>query len=132
MRYLICLLLMVSTSLAAGTIQKWVDEDGNVHYGDAPPASMKTETIRVQRAPTDPGPALPRLSDEAAEQEGDQQISSEEAALACENARNDLEVINNNTRIRLQENDGNVRYLSEAEIAERRSMAEADVDRFCN
>ena len=130
MRYLICLLLAVSTSLGAGSIQKWVDEDGNVHYGDAPPASMKTETVRVQRAPSNPGKALPRLSDEP--EAAASEVSAEEASTACQNARNDLEVIATNTRIRLQETDGNVRYLSEEEIAQRKAIAEADVERFCN
>jgi hypothetical protein len=50
MRYLTYLVLVVSTSLNAGTIHKWVDENGNVHYGDAPPVKTKTENVRVQSA----------------------------------------------------------------------------------
>ena len=129
MRYLISLLFLISTSLAAGNIQKWVDEDGNVHYGDTPPASMKTESVRVQSAPSNPGKALPRLNQE--EEDGPRDVTTEEASVACENARKDLEVISNNTRIRLKEADGSVRYLNDEEIAERKSIAEADVERFC-
>ena len=55
MRYLTYLVLVVSTSLNAGTIHKWVDENGNVHYGDAPPVKTKTENVRVQAAPSNPG-----------------------------------------------------------------------------
>jgi hypothetical protein len=32
------LIVCASFSLSAGSVQKWVDEDGNVHYGDQPPA----------------------------------------------------------------------------------------------
>ena len=63
MKYFIYLLVMVSTSLGAGEILKWTDEDGNVFYGDAPPLEAITEPVRVIGAPSNPGRALPRLSD---------------------------------------------------------------------
>ena len=62
MRYLIYLTLLASASLNAGSIHKWTDADGNVFYGDTPPVSAKTEGVRVQSAPSNPGKALPRLS----------------------------------------------------------------------
>jgi len=83
MRYLIFLILVVSTSLHAGTIQKWVDENGNVHYGDAPPVSTKTENISVQSAPSNPGKALPRLSTE--ETDGAEGASGDDDAGVQEN-----------------------------------------------
>ena len=53
MRYLIYplvgLILAISTSLNAGTIQKWVDDKGNVHYGDAPPVEVKSENVNGDR-----------------------------------------------------------------------------------
>jgi hypothetical protein len=49
MRYLIYLTLLASTSLNAGSIQKWTDADGNVFYGDAPPVSVKTEDVQQPR-----------------------------------------------------------------------------------
>lgn len=42
---LICCCLPVTVQ---AEIFKWVDERGNVHYGDAPPASAATETITPQ------------------------------------------------------------------------------------
>ena len=62
MRFLIFLALLVTVPLQAGTIKKWVDEEGNVYYGDSPPISVKTENVRVLSAPSNPGKALPRLS----------------------------------------------------------------------
>ncbi|MEZ5508290.1 MAG: DUF4124 domain-containing protein [Gammaproteobacteria bacterium] len=44
MRWLIiCSLLWIVTAQAE--IYKWVDERGNVHFGDAPPEHVKTETV---------------------------------------------------------------------------------------
>ena len=139
MRYFIYLLLMISTSLSAGTIHKWVDEDGNVHYGDAPPVSAKTQDVRVQSAPSNPGKKLPRLNDGADGQQGatgqtaeqGNETTAAQAKEACERARSDLLVIDSNSRIRLRQPDGSTRYLTEAEISERRSMAQEDIKNFC-
>jgi len=136
MRYFIYLLLIVSTSLSASGIHKWVDENGNVFYGDAPPPATKSQNVRVQSAPSNPGKALPRLNDPDAEQAatGDAQkpkTTKEQSKLSCEIARQDLQVINSNVRIRLKEADGSSRYLSDAEIAQRKAQAEADVKSFC-
>ncbi len=141
MRYLICLILVVSTSLHAGTIHKWVDENGNVHYGDAPPASTKSESISVQSAPSNPGKALPRLSTEQADGAtgagGDaaadpEEVSDEQAQSICESAQNDLNIINTNTNIQLKQADGTTRPLSPDEIDQRRAKSQAEVDRYCN
>ena len=32
---------------SAGSIKKWVDAEGNVHFGDAPPAAQKTEDVDI-------------------------------------------------------------------------------------
>jgi hypothetical protein len=138
MRYLICLLLTVSTSLSAGAIHKWVDENGNVHYGDAPPAQTKTENVRVQSAPSNPGKTLPRLNQGSDEQAAaddaaasNRQATEASAKEACEKARADLLVLDSNSRIRLQQADGSMRYLTPEEILERRGRTEEEIARFC-
>lgn len=139
MRYLIYLILAISTSLNAGSIQKWTDEDGNVYYGDTPPIKTKSEEVRVLSAPSNPGKALPRLNvpDDSDQAEGDndednqQEVSKEQASTNCANAQSDLDIINNSIRIKLQEPDGIIRYLTETEVAERKAAAQADVTQFC-
>jgi hypothetical protein len=133
MRYLTYLVLVVSTSLNAGAIQKWVDENGNVYYGDAPPVKAKTESIHVQSAPSNPGKALPRLSapDETQQAAAQPEVPKDQASEICENARNDLKVIKNSSRIKMKQADGTVRYLSKEEIAKRKADSEAEVTRYC-
>ena len=138
MRYLIFLTLLLSTSLSAGTIQKWVDEEGNVHYGDSPPISAKTESVHVQPATSNPGKALPRLGDSSGDSDkstttaanGDE-VPNDQAEIACNQAQEDLRVINNSSRIKLKAADGSTRYLTTEEIAERKEQAEADIKSFC-
>ena len=142
MRYLIYLTLLTSMSLHAGAIHKWVDDDGNVHYGDAPPVSAKTEGVRVQSAPSNPGKALPRLSKPASSTDtaagGDptatannENVPDDQAKIACDQATEDLKVIGRSSRIKLKAADGSTRYLSSEEIEERKEQAEADIERFC-
>ena len=124
-----------STSLNAGEIHKWVDDKGSTNYSDAPPAKTKSQNVRVQSAPSDPGKALPRLnspdsSDEATQSE--QKVSEEQSANICASAKADLDIINTSNRIQLLTADGSVRYLSEDEVAERKASSQAEVDRFCN
>jgi hypothetical protein len=148
MRYLIYLTLFLSTSLSAGSIHKWVDDDGNVHYGDAPPVSVKTEGVRVQSAPSNPGKALPRLSspdpdsgepdenssasnDDPTADSNDDDVPADQARVICENAREDLQVIGRSSRIKLRLADGSTRYMTGEEIEERRREADEDIKRFC-
>jgi len=140
MRYLIYLTLLASTSLTAGSIHKWTDADGNVFYGDTPPVSAKTEGVRVQSAPSNPGKALPRLSSPGSPVAADSDtpatdsngnIPADQAKIACDNAQQDLEVIGRSSRIKLKSADGTTRYLTSEEIDERKTQAEDDIQRFC-
>ena len=139
MRYLICALMLVTLPLQAGTIKKWVDADGNVHYGDSPPVSAKTENVRVLSAPSNPGKALPRLNEPGSGDNADSggaggaanNVPADQARIACDNAKEDLRVINSSSRIRLKSPDGTTRYMSTEEIEQRKSQAEADVKQFC-
>lgn len=132
---LVGLILAVSTSLNAGTIHKWVDDKGNVHYGDTPPIEMKSENVQVQSAPSNPGKALPRLNsangEEAPVGDNNQQVSDKQASAICASARSDLSIISTSDRIQIQQPDGNSRYLEPDEIEARKSKSQAEVDRFC-
>ena len=145
MRVIICLLILTSSSLLAGKILKWVDEDGNIYYGDAPPISAETERVRVLSAPSNPGRALPRLSTDGSAGEsnkrgtdvavGDAQddlkLPADQAKVACEEATADLKVINRSSRIRLRSADGTTRYMTTEEIDARRKNAEKAVSLHC-
>ena len=139
MRFAIVPILLLAGAVHAGSIHKWVDEEGNVHYGDAPPVSAKTENVRVQSAPSNPGRALPRLGDNAGDENAaggtaaanDDTVPADQAKIACEQAQEDLKVIGRSSRIKLRAADGSERFLSTEEIAERKERAEADIKRFC-
>jgi hypothetical protein len=58
-------------------------------------------------------------------------IPADQAEIACDNAKQDLDVIGRSSRIKLKSNDGTTRYLTSEEIDERRIQAEDDIQRFC-
>lgn len=144
MRNIICLFILTSSSLYAGEILKWVDEDGNIFYGDSPPLMVETERVRVISAPSNPGRALPRLSDQGskntnaakgtnvASSDGDQpRLPEDQAKIACVEATEDLRVISRSSRIRLRAADGSTRYMTTEEINARRERAETAVSLHC-
>jgi len=52
-------------AVAEKTVYKWVDEDGVVHFSDAPPAGAdpgETETLTMPKSPTNVRPAQPVVS----------------------------------------------------------------------
>ena len=141
MRYLITLALLVPLAVNAAGIHKWVDADGNVSYGDTPPPNAQSQNVRVQSPPSNPGRSLPRLGTQG-EQEAESagggepetasSSSNDPNEIACTNARQDLRVINRSTRIKLRTSDGEERYLTPEEIAERKTRAEADIEQYRN
>lgn len=138
MRFIVIYLsLIFSASLYAGSIQKWIDEEGNVHYGDTPPIDANTSDVRVTGLPSNPGRALPRLSGN----DGDDKSSSnnantsgeaqDAAKLTCDRAKKDLEVLNGNVPIRLKGADGSESYMTAEQIEARRKSTEVDIKNFC-
>ena len=142
-RFLIPMMFIACNSYAAG-IQKWTDESGNIHYGDAPPIKTKTESVRVSRPPSNPGKPLPRLTtgDSAdgsqqkttgtkVEQKKQDRTTEEVNKQVCEKTKESLKVISSNSLIRLKLSDGTERALSDEEIDERRLKLEQDVKQYC-
>ena len=53
------LIIFATFSLSAAEIKKWVDDDGNVHYGNHPPASRTSTQVHIDSAPSGSGNSLP-------------------------------------------------------------------------
>jgi hypothetical protein len=133
-------LLALSTGATAGQIYKWVDGQGNVHFGSQPPEGQEAAAVNPSisqpkvSAPTTPAPE-PEQQD--AEQEKlDQQARSKaserekELKIYCERIRNDLAQMKASPRVRIEEN-GEPRRLTEAERQERIAKSEASIKENC-
>ncbi len=137
MKQLLFLIIFLSCNSFAAGIQKWVDEQGNVNYGDTPPVNTQAEPIAVTKPPSDPGKPLPRLNsdknnaDPTAENKKTSENTPEQDLTICNEAKKDLKVIGRSKRIRLQRADGTTYYMSEDEIESRRVRAEKDIETYC-
>ncbi len=145
MKLILLALILAAGNSYAGSIQKWVDENGNVHYGDTPPVSVPTQTVDVLRPPSNPGKPLPRLgvsskdSDKVKASANKKSpasqkkapLSAEQKARACAAARDNLEVLDRNDIIRLRKPDGTERVLSDKEIDQRRARYDQEIKQYC-
>jgi len=104
---LVAAVLMLALSGAVSAkIYKWVDDGGQVHYGQEPPHGIEATPITVHTAPASPGggsPAAPGKDDNAkgapesanAKDEGADKGNTPEDVLAenCKIARQNLDVL---------------------------------------
>ena len=153
MRTLLLLLLLAATQVAATTVYRTVDKEGNVQYSDRPESGDTQElTIRTQRRGA-PGPAVttpkvPETSAQAdaggakqpAEPQGPtpEQLAEEAERRAqqrvenCEIARDRAQRFAISHRIYRSLPNGEREYLNSAEIDAARARADADVEEWCD
>ncbi len=129
-------LLSISAS-AAKSYYKWVDENGVTHYSARKPHDKESEVISVSTG-------LPRDSSgqpiqiDGGPENGNQQAAAEDEdpeankdPERCEAAKKNLEIINQNARIREKTEDGSFRILTPDEKNERKATAQQIIDEAC-
>jgi len=138
----ICISLLVA-SLAASEVYKWIDEDGTVHYSDRKPPNtettiVKTTGTRITAPATDS--VEHQLDDLSKRQETEQLKAQQEAEVAettqstaeyCRSLRASLETLNNNSRVRVEDENGELRYLTAEEMVEKRRSNEQSLQEHC-
>jgi len=148
MKYLVCLLILISSSAYSDSIYKWMDDDGNTHYGDVPPPSAHTEELRVDVVPDNPGKALPRLetsdpgsstpesgtpdSSSTDSAQPDPEMTDEQANAICKQAHHGIKVLNNSKRrSKVGKSDGGYRRMTTEERKVYRKQSEQDIKDYC-
>ncbi len=143
MKYLVCLFILISSSTYAQGIYKWTDEYGKIHYGDSPPASVTPQEVTVDKAPSNPGKALPRLkiddsessatsSDSPVSAESEPEVSDEQAKDICRQAHRDLSKLNRSrNKARVRKPDGTSRQMTTEERKASRAKANQNIKDYC-
>lgn len=117
------LLVGMSAAHAARDYYKWTDESGVTHYSARKPHNREAEVISVRTGqPVATTPAsTPRNStsqDPRTASTGETDTSLKDPER-CETARNNLETLRNNAKVRMKDESGEIHYLSEEEKAEK-------------
>lgn len=127
------MMVLCCATLQAGEVYRWVDEQGNVHYSETPPAGQEAEQTGIRTGPRGDPPPQPQPPEEAAPESPEQseRPATEERAQPdpeataemrrhnCEQAREALETLDAYNRVRVEE-DGELRYLTPEEMEEQR------------
>lgn len=139
---LIALLLSFSVN---AQIYKWVDDNGQTHYSQEPPASGDAQKIEAPPPPPiDPDEARKDVealieqqqAAEKAEHEAEQkaQQQAEQEAILQENcrvARENLRLYQNNPGRRVMDEDGNVTRLREEDRQQKMQEFQEQIDLYC-
>lgn len=119
------ILLSLWGTASAQLLYKWKDEDGITHFSERPPAGVDNyERVRSSVSPGNaPVQYQPQGENDEESDEGTEQVAEQSDAdnsARCENARKNLEALQSFARIRVRDPNGELRFLSEGEVTERR------------
>lgn len=131
--------LLVTNPTAAATLYKWTDKDGVTHYAEHPPTNV-TNAEKI-RSNVTPGNSPVQYQSPTAQAEAkrnqatqDESLSPEEQAAKkarCDIARKNLESLNTFVRVREKDENGEIRFLSEEEVNDRKEKFKSVLNKEC-
>lgn len=143
----LCLLVLFAPCAHAG-LNKWVDEDGAVHYSDSKPAGVKVDPVRnvtgKDAAATDDGKPKSYVERErelkkerqekqaATDKLAKEKASQEERQRNCLSAKESLRALESSGRIVTYDANGEKVYLDDAARERRMQDARATVKANCD
>lgn len=156
MKISLMVLLMMFGINAYAEINKWVDENGRVHYSDQPPpVSIKTRKLRASSgsmgSPEASGetassePAAPKTiaereaelrkaqqaKKEAADKAAKEQADEEASKDYCDQAKLSLKALQEGMRISQIDATGERSYLDDEQRQQRIAKTQQDISRHC-
>ena len=138
-------LLCISSTPFAAKIYKWVDEEGNVHYGERPD-SGNAKTMNIKSEPSShTAPAAEnrrenaqKLLDSIAKERKEKQEAAEKSAKEesvrkenCSRAKKQAALLKQGGRMFEMTDTGERKYLDDATIQSRLQEAEKAVKEYC-
>lgn len=134
------LLLALCGNVMAAQVYKWVDAQGVTHFGAQPPQGQQVETVNTVTAPAKPAATPQSVEQDEAEADQSsidrkvkQQVAAQEAERKryCETMRTNLAQLQNNPRVRVEDN-GETRRLTEEERQSRINETRDKIAENCN
>ncbi|WP_193162984.1 DUF4124 domain-containing protein [Microbulbifer hainanensis] len=140
-RICLCALLLTAASADAEELYRWVDADGQVHFGDRPPQSAKAEDIEDKLRPINSADApTPHKAASGTQQANlQQQYESRQrqqaqqqrrqVAQACRKAQRDLHILQG--RVMFVDANGKEVKITERERQQRAAELQREISRVC-
>ena len=125
---------------ASQTLYRWIDEQGNPVNSDRPPPTgveyevISTDSSMVRKVESEEG-AVPLKVKPSVSNDFDA-VNTEKPAIEknpeyCARARENIVQLDTKARIRLRNDQGEIRYLNEEEKAIEREKALASIEAYC-
>jgi hypothetical protein len=147
--FLVLIALALLGLNAHAELNKWVDEEGKVHYSDTPPPDVKTQSVRnlsgkgQTEAPASYSPKSytereaelkkSRLEkEEASKKQAQQDAAAETRKRNCETARQHARVLEEGARVFNYDANGERNYLDDDTRAQRLEEARKAVSADCD
>ena len=144
----VTLLLALPCAAGASDIYKWVDENGNVQYGDRP-VGEASERVAIESRPTDRAGVQARYQaaaqarterrdadrkaeDENREAEDEARTAAEERRQKCEASRATMQRFVTSRRLYREDESGERVYLDESQSQAARKRVEDQINEYCN
>jgi len=138
------LLLLLAATPAGAAMFKWTDANGNVQYGQFPPAGSNAERLKGAPAPASApaGKSLQQRVEEMEKRQDSEKQSKAEAAQKqqeaanrktnCENARQNIERLNYGGNRLVHMPDGSYQRLDEKQKQAQLEKNREAVKEFCD
>ena len=150
-RYRLALAVSVAALLIGGTtvaseIYKWTDDDGNAHYEDRPIAGADIERLDIasrntdnaaiqarQRAGIEAKAAARQVAAEAPKEMSKREVRAEQEKRQqqCQVYRDRLEQFSRSQRLFDEGDDGERRYLDDAQVIAAHNRVQQQIDKYC-
>ncbi len=126
-------LLVSSHALTAPEkVYKWTDEKGQVHYSERPPFGMQAEAIKPEIGHSEPvnyGAATDnKVKEEKTADAGKKALKDPER---CAAARKNLDTLKTYARIKVKDENGEYRFLTQDEKQQNTNEAAKAIEESC-
>ncbi len=129
--------LLAAVQVQATQIYTWVDDNGVTHFSERPPKNVKASIIRPKTGHSEPvnydNPATTEASPAPTAQARANPApqAANRDPERCEQARKNLETLQNFGRIRIRADDGSFHYLTEEEREQRLQETQTVINQEC-
>lgn len=141
MRNLLLLLCLLATPLTLAGTYRWVDENGQTHFGDRPPADAMSDEVDLDTPSADPDAAARdrhqrmqeflKQSEQERTRRNEREAMSAEREARCDALRGRLTYLKSASRIYRVNNDGERVYVDDEENERIRREFQARVRDEC-
>lgn len=126
-------LSLLSQPSLAEDVYKWVDDQGQTHYSSLPPKNKAVRKLKTRTGHSEPvsyTAAKAEASSTPAAPKKDA-LSAAESAARCRAARENLQTLRLHSRVRVEGDDGQIRYLSPSEHGDKVTAAQEVIAESC-